>query len=169
MPARITPCLWFDGAAEAAANHYVAIFREAGRPARIGHVSRYGKAGSDIHGREPGSVMTVEFDLDGQPFVGLNGGPQFPFTEAVSFQVRCKTQGEIDHFWTRLGDGGEEGPCGWLKDRYGLSWQVVPEALLDMLSSSDAGRAERVTNAFMQMKKFDIAALEQAAKADMRG
>jgi predicted 3-demethylubiquinone-9 3-methyltransferase (glyoxalase superfamily) len=155
---KITPCLWFDGQAEDAAKHYVSIFDNA----KIGKISRYGEEGHEIHGREPGSVMVVEFELEGQKFVGLNGGPQFTFSEAISFQIDCKDQGEVDYFWERLSEGGEEGPCGWLKDKFGLSWQVVPRALPRMLSEGDAEQSARVTKAFMQMKKFDIAALQRA-------
>jgi len=155
---RITPCLWFDTEAEEAAMFYASIFENL----RIGSVSRYGREGHEIHGREAGSVMTVEFELDGQPFVALNGGPQFRFTEAVSFQIHCDTQDEIDYFWENLADSGEEGPCGWLKDRFGLSWQVVPRVLRQMLSGPDAEATARVTRAFLRMKKFDIAALERA-------
>ena len=155
---KIRPCLWFDGEAEDAANHYVSIFPNS----RIGSVSRYGKAGFEIHGRKEGTAMAVEFELDGHRFMGLNGGPLYKFSEAVSFQVHCDTQAEIDHYWARLGAGGSEGQCGWLKDRFGLSWQVVPSALGRMLTGGDAARAQRVTSAFMQMKKFDLAALERA-------
>jgi predicted 3-demethylubiquinone-9 3-methyltransferase (glyoxalase superfamily) len=155
---KITPCLWFDGQAKDAAKHYVSIFDNA----KIGKISRYGEEGHEIHGREPGSVMVVEFELEGQKFVGLNGGPQFTFSEAISFQIDCKDQGEVDYFWERLSEGGEEGPCGWLKDKFGLSWQVVPRALPRMLSEGDAEQSARVTKAFMQMKKFDIAALQRA-------
>lgn len=155
---KITPCLWFDTEAEEAANAYVAIFRNSS----ILRVSRYAKEGREIHGREAGSVMTVEFEIDGQRFVGLNGGPQFKFNEAISFQVHCETQDEIDHYWAKLSEGGEEGPCGWLKDRYGVSWQVVPTALPDMLMDPDPERTARVTKAFLQMRKFDVAALERA-------
>lgn len=155
---KITPCLWFDTQAEEAAKFYVSIFENA----RIRRIARYPDAGQEIHGREAGSVMTVEFELEGQTFVALNGGPQFTFDEAVSFQVHCETQAEIDHFWDALTAGGQEGPCGWLKDRFGLSWQVVPAALPRMLMDADAAKAQRVTEAFLQMKKFDIAALERA-------
>jgi predicted 3-demethylubiquinone-9 3-methyltransferase (glyoxalase superfamily) len=155
---RITPCLWFDSQAEEAARFYVGIFRNS----RIVRVTRYGEAGREIHGRPPGSVMTVQFELDGQQFTALNGGPLFTFSEAVSLQVSCATQQEVDHFWSRLCDGGEEGPCGWLKDRYGLSWQVVPKVLEEMLTDGDAASTERVTHAYLQMKKFDIAALHRA-------
>ena len=154
----ITPCLWFDSQAEEAANFYTSVFKNS----KTGRISRYGKAGQDVHGRPPGSVMTVEFELDGQPFVALNGGPFFKFTEAVSFQVFCETQQEIDHYWNGLSKGGEEGPCGWLKDKYGLSWQVVPTVLPQMMSDSDAKKSERVMNAFLKMKKFDLAQLNRA-------
>jgi predicted 3-demethylubiquinone-9 3-methyltransferase (glyoxalase superfamily) len=155
---KVTPCLWFDSQAEDAAKAYVAIFENS----RILRTSRYGKEGHQIHGREAGSVMTVEFEIEGQRFVALNGGPHFKLNEAVSFQVHCETQEEIDYFWSRLAEGGEEGPCGWLKDRFGLSWQVVPKVLPDMLMDPDSEKSGRVTNAFLQMKKFDIAALERA-------
>jgi predicted 3-demethylubiquinone-9 3-methyltransferase (glyoxalase superfamily) len=158
---KITPCLWFDGQAEDAAHHYVSIFQNS----RMGSISRFGNEGQDIHGREAGSVMTVEFELDGQAFVALNGGPHFKFDEAISFQIYCDTQEEIDHFWSRLGEGGEEGPCGWLKDKFGLSWQVVPTALLDMLMDQDRKKADRAMKAMLQMKKLDIAALKQAHAA----
>jgi predicted 3-demethylubiquinone-9 3-methyltransferase (glyoxalase superfamily) len=155
---KITPCLWFDTQAEDAANAYVGIFRNS----RIVRLSRYGKEGHEIHGREAGSVMTVEFEIEGQKFVGLNGGPHFKFNEAVSFQVHCETQEEIDYYWSKLTEGGEEGPCGWLKDRYGVSWQVVPKVLPAMLMDPDPEKAGRVTKAFLQMRKFDIQALERA-------
>jgi predicted 3-demethylubiquinone-9 3-methyltransferase (glyoxalase superfamily) len=155
---KVTPCLWFDTEAEEAANAYVAIFGNS----RILRISRYGKEGHEIHGREAGSVMTVELEIEGQRFVGLNGGPHFKFNEAVSFQVHCETQGEIDHYWAKLTEGGEEGPCGWLKDRYGVSWQVVPTVLPDMLMAPDPEKTARVTKAFLQMRKFDVAALERA-------
>lgn len=154
----ITPCLWFDTRAEEAANHYVSVFKDS----KIGKVSRYGKEGREIHGKPAGSVMAVEFELGGQPFVALNGGPHFKFNEAVSFQVHCDSQDEIDYFWERLGEGGKESRCGWLKDKFGLSWQVVPAALAKMLIDADAAKSQRVTKAFLQMKKFDIAALERA-------
>lgn len=155
---RIAPCLWFDSQAEDAARFYVSIFPNS----KIGRIIHYCNEGQEIHGRPAGSVMTVEFELDGQRFTGLNGGPLFRFTEAVSFQIQCETQGEIDRYWEMLGEGGEEGPCGWLKDRFGLSWQVVPAILPHMLSSGDAKAAGRVTKAFLQMKKFDIAVLRRA-------
>ena len=155
---KITPCLWFDTQAEDAANLYVSIFPNS----KIGRISRYSKAGNEIHHKPAGSVMVVEFEIDGLKFVALNGGPNFKFNEAVSFQVACETQAEVDHFWEKLSEGGQEGPCGWLKDRYGLSWQVVPTALPNMLMDADVEKTERVTNAFLQMKKFDIAALQGA-------
>jgi len=155
---KIAPCLWFDGQAEDAANFYVSVFKNS----KIETINRYGEEGFEIHGRAPGSVMVVAFVLDGQPFVALNGGPQFTFDEAVSFQIYCEDQKEVDYFWQKLSQGGEEGPCGWLKDRFGLSWQVVPTRLLDMLTAGEAEKADRVTKAFLQMKKFDIAALERA-------
>jgi predicted 3-demethylubiquinone-9 3-methyltransferase (glyoxalase superfamily) len=154
---KITPCLWFDTQAEAAAKHYVSIFPNS----RIEYMSRYGKAGHEIHGRAEGSVMTVAFDLDGQPFVGLNGGPHFKFDEAVSFQVFCESQDEIDYYWSKLSADGQEGPCGWLKDKFGLSWQVVPSELIGMLSEPASEKTERVTSAFLQMKKFNIEALKR--------
>jgi len=159
---RITPCLWFDTQAEDAANTYVAIFRNS----RIVRMSRYGKEGHDVHGRAAGSVMTVEFEIEGQRFVALNGGPHFKFNEAVSFQVHCQTQEEIDAYWGKLTEGGEEGPCGWLKDRFGLSWQIVPKVLPKMLMDSDPEKAGHVTKAFLQMRKFDIQALERAYKGE---
>jgi predicted 3-demethylubiquinone-9 3-methyltransferase (glyoxalase superfamily) len=153
---KIIPCLWFDTQAEEAVNTYVSIFKNS----RIGRISRYGKEGYEIHGKEAGSVMTVEFEIEGQRFLALNGGPQFEFNEAVSFQVHCETQEEVDYFWGRLTQQGEEGPCGWLKDKYGVSWQIVPSVLLEMLM--DPEKSQRVTKVFLQMKKFDIKELQQA-------
>jgi predicted 3-demethylubiquinone-9 3-methyltransferase (glyoxalase superfamily) len=158
MMSKITPCLWFDTQAEDAAKFYISIFDDSG----IDSISRYGTEGFEIHGRPEGSVMTVAFRLGGQSFTALNGGPHVKFNEAISLQVFCETQDEVDHFWNRLSEGGEEGPCGWLKDKFGLSWQIVPTVLLDMLRDPDTGKSQRVTKAFMQMKKFDIAALERA-------
>jgi predicted 3-demethylubiquinone-9 3-methyltransferase (glyoxalase superfamily) len=155
---KIMPCLWFDTEAEDAAKHYVSIFKNA----RIGKISRFGSEGKEIHGKEPGSVMTVDFELDGMRFVALNGGPQFKFDEAISFQIHCDTQEEVDHFWTRLCEGGSEGPCGWLKDKFGLSWQVVPKALLEMLLDDNKEKAGRVMKSMLQMGKIDIATLRQA-------
>ena len=153
----ITHCLWFDGQAEEAARHYVAIF--AGR---LGRVLRYGQEGHDVHGRPAGSVMTVEFELLGERYVAVNGGPQFRFNEAFSIQVLCDTQAELDRLWERLSEGGEPGHCGWLKDRFGLSWQVTPRRLSEMLADPDPARVQRVTRAFLEMRKFDLAALERA-------
>jgi predicted 3-demethylubiquinone-9 3-methyltransferase (glyoxalase superfamily) len=155
---RITPCLWFDDQAEDAAKFYVSVFKNS----KLGEISRYGKEGFEIHGRKAGTVMTAEWEIEGQKFVGLNGGPQFKFSEAISFQIMCEDQKEIDYFWSKLTAGGQEGPCGWLKDKFGLSWQVVPTALIDMLKDPDAAKSQRVTKAFLQMKKFDIAALKRA-------
>ena len=155
---KIAPCLWFDGQAEEAANFYVSVFKNS----KIGVISYYGEAGREVHGRPAGSVMTVAFELDGQSFVALNGGPHFKFDEAVSFQVYCDTQDEIDYYWDALSEGGQEGPCGWLKDKFGLSWQVVPVALLDMMLDHDAEKSGRVMATFLQMKKFDLAALNHA-------
>lgn len=152
---RITPCLWFDGQAEQAAGFYVSVFPNS----RVTAVSRYGEAGPG----PAGSVMTVAFELDGQAFTGLNGGPMFQFTEAVSLVVNCGTQAEVDHTWDRLLEGGgQPGRCGWLKDRFGLSWQVVPTALPEMLRDADPARSQRVMAALMQMGKLDIARLRQA-------
>jgi predicted 3-demethylubiquinone-9 3-methyltransferase (glyoxalase superfamily) len=163
MPARvqrITPCLWFDDQAEEAAQFYCSIFPNS----RVGKISRYGKEGREIHGRQEGSVMTVEFELDGQKFTGLNGGPLFRFTEAISFQVHCETQGEVDRYWERLldGDGAEPQPCGWLKDRYGVSWQVVPQALIELVTDPASEKSQRAMKAMLQMTKIDIAALRRA-------
>jgi predicted 3-demethylubiquinone-9 3-methyltransferase (glyoxalase superfamily) len=155
---KITPCLWFDTEAEEAARFYVSVFPGA----KLGSISRFAKGGQEVHGKAAGSVMTAEFEIEGQKFVCLNGGPQFKFTEAVSFQIHCKDQDEVDYYWSRLTEGGKDVACGWLKDKFGLSWQVVPAQLLDFLSSGDAIRSERVTRAFMKMKKFDIKKLRQA-------
>jgi predicted 3-demethylubiquinone-9 3-methyltransferase (glyoxalase superfamily) len=155
---KILPCLWFDGHAEEAARFYVSVFKDA----KLGEITRYGKEGYEIHGREAGSVMTVTFELEGQKLVVLNGGPHFRFNEAVSFQIHCDTQDEIDYFWSRLTEGGSEGLCGWLKDKFGLSWQIVPKVLIAMLTDPDTAKSQRVTTAFLQMTKFDIAALERA-------
>ena len=158
VKSRITACLWFDTQAEDAAKFYVSIFKNS----KLGKISRYGKAGQEVHKKPPGSVMVAEFEVDGQKFTALNGGPQFKFSEAISFQVSCDTQEEIDHFWDKLTEGGQPGPCGWLKDKYGLSWQIIPSALGEMMSGPDPEKSQRVMTAFMQMKKFDIAKLRQA-------
>ncbi|HET7729642.1 MAG TPA: VOC family protein [Usitatibacter sp.] len=157
---KIVPCLWFDNQAEEAARFYTSIFPNS----KILRISRYGKAGQQVHGRSPGSVMTVEFELDGQAFTALNGGPIFKFNEAVSLQVMCDTQEELDRYWQKLSAGGDPNAqqCGWLKDKFGLSWQVVPKALPDMVSSPDAAKSEKVFNAMLQMKKLDIAELRRA-------
>ena len=159
---KIAPCLWFDTEAEEAATFYVSIFKNS----KITTVARYPNEGQDIHGKDARSVMTVAFELAGQSFVALNGGPQFTFDEAVSFQVYCESQDEVDYFWSRLTEGGEEGPCGWLKDKFGLSWQVVPFALLEMMLDRDASKPARVMKAFMQMKKFDIETLKRAYEGE---
>jgi len=162
MPAinPVVPCLWFADQAEEAAKYYVGIFKHS----RIKATTRYGTAGQEIHGRPPGSVMTVEFELDGHPFTALNGGPHFKFNEAVSFQVVCKSQQEIDYFWEKLGAGGDPKAqqCGWLKDKFGLSWQVVPEGMEEMFKDERSPGAERVMNAMLEMKKLDMKALERA-------
>jgi predicted 3-demethylubiquinone-9 3-methyltransferase (glyoxalase superfamily) len=157
---RIVPCLWFDSQAEEAARFYAGIFPDG----RIGRISRYGEAGREIHGRPAGSVMTVEFELAGQAFTALNGGPHFTFNEAVSLQVMCDTQEEVDHFWDALGAGGDARAqqCGWLKDRFGLSWQVVPSAMAGMMATGEPAKVERAFMAMLQMKKLDIAALQRA-------
>ncbi len=153
---QIIPSLWFDTEAEAAAEFYLGVF---GDGSRIVSVNRYTEAGP----REAGTVMTVEFELNGQRFIGINGGPEFTFSEAVSFQITCDSQNEIDYYWDRLTDGGEEGPCGWLKDRFGLSWQVVPAGMDEMFADPDKSRAERAMQAMFGMRKIDIAALHAAA------
>lgn len=157
---QLTPCLWFDSQAEEAAEFYTAIFKNS----KIGKITRYGEAMKEIHGRPSGSVMTIEFELNGQKFLGLNGGPVFKFNEAVSFQVICESQEEVDYYWERLGEGGDPAArqCGWLKDKFGLSWQIVPAALGDLLSGGEAARSERVMTALHGMKKLDIAALKRA-------
>jgi predicted 3-demethylubiquinone-9 3-methyltransferase (glyoxalase superfamily) len=153
------PCLWFDTEAEAAARHYTSIFKNS----KFGKIARYGKEGKEIHGKDAGTVMTVEFEIEDQKFLALNGGPHFKFNEAVSFQILCDTQAEVDYFWEKLAQGGNEGPCGWLKDKFGLSWQVVPKALPELLQDKNAERAGRVMQAMLKMRKLDIAALQKAA------
>lgn len=152
---KITPCLWFDDQGEEAATFYTGIFENS----RILHVTHYGSAGP----RPEGMVMTVNFELDGQEFVALNGGPEFTFDEAISFQVNCESQAEIDSFWTRLSEDGEEGPCGWLKDRFGVSWQIVPTIMDEMIRDADTKRAQRAMKAMLGMKKLDVAELQRAA------
>lgn len=156
MKNQITPCLWFDNQAEEAANFYASVFKNA----KIDSISRYGKEGFDIHGQKEGTVMTVSFRINGHPFTALNGGPVFKFSEAISFQVFGQTQDEIDYYWERLAEGGEEGQCGWLKDRFGVSWQIIPSILPELLS--DPARAGSVMKAFLQMKKSDIETLVHA-------
>jgi predicted 3-demethylubiquinone-9 3-methyltransferase (glyoxalase superfamily) len=151
----ITPCLWFDTEGEEAATFYTSVFPNS----RILEVARYGSAGP----RPEGMVMTVSFELDGQKFLALNGGPEFTFSEAISFQVSCRTQDEVDTFWSKLSDGGEEGPCGWVKDRFGLSWQIVPAALPELLSDPDPEKSQRVMAAMLKMRKLEIGELERAA------
>ncbi len=160
---RIVPCLWFDDQAEAAATFYVSVFPNS----RITHVARYGEAGFAQHGRPAGSVMTVEFELDGQRFTALNGGPHFTFNEAVSMQVTCDNQADADHYWDRLTAGGDPKAqqCGWLKDRFGLSWQIVPTSVTRMLSDPDTVKSQRAFAAVMAMKRIDIAAVERAFNA----
>ena len=161
MPSqRIAPCLWFDHQAEEAANYYVGIFPNS----RVTAVTRYPSAGQEVHHQTAGSVMVVAFELDGQSFTALNGGPLFTFNEAVSLQVNCKTQDEIDYYWDKLGAGGDPKAqqCGWLKDRYGLSWQVAPQGMETMLKDAQSAGANRAMSAMMQMKKIDMGALERA-------
>ena len=158
-PGKVTPCLWFDTQAEEAANFYVSIFPNS----QIVRIERYPEAGTEVHGKQAGSVMVAVFSLDGLEFTALNGGPQFTFDEAISFQVPCANQKEVDYFWSKLtADGGEEGPCGWLKDKFGLSWQVSPTRLHEMLSDPDPARRNRVMTQMLQMKKLDLAPLERA-------
>jgi predicted 3-demethylubiquinone-9 3-methyltransferase (glyoxalase superfamily) len=154
---RITPFLWFDGQAEEAANFYVSIFPNS----KVGSTSRYGEAGPG----PKGSVMTIAFDLDGLSFTALNGGPMFKFTEAISLVVHCETQAEVDHYWDNLSAGGQQVQCGWLKDKYGLSWQIVPNALMELVQDKDPAKSQRVMAAMMQMKKIDIAGLKAASAA----
>jgi predicted 3-demethylubiquinone-9 3-methyltransferase (glyoxalase superfamily) len=155
----IAPCPWYDTEAEAAANHYVSIFKDS----RIVQIGRYGEEGRDIHGKEPGSAMIVEFEIQGQRFSALNGGPQFRFSEAISFQVHCETQAEVDYFWSKLSEGGSEGRCGWLTDKFGLSWQVVPTIIPELLRDEKSDKAQKVMKAVFQMGKLDIATLKRAA------
>ena len=154
----ITPFLWFDNQAEEAANLYVSLFPKS----KIHGVTCHGEAGPG----EPGSVMTVDFELDGRPFVALNGGPQFQFTEAISFLINCESQDEVDELWEKLSDGGEKGPCGWLKDRYGVSWQVVPTLLEEYIRDPDPEKSQRVMQAMMQMGKIEIEPLKRAYEGE---
>jgi len=158
---KIIPFLWFDDQAEAAARFYTSIFKNS----KLGRVSRYGEAGQEAHHRPPGSVMVVEFELEGQRFAALNGGPVFKFTEAISFEISCDTQEEVDYYWDKLTAGGDPKAqqCGWLKDKFGLSWQVVPAALGELMSDPDRAKAGRTMQAMLKMKKLDLAELERAA------
>lgn len=157
---RITPCLWFDQQAEEAATFYTGVFKNS----KITQISRYGDAGQEVHGQAPGSVMLVAFELDGHSFTALNGGPVFKFNEAISFQVSCDSQQEIDDYWNQLSAGGppEAQQCGWLKDRYGVSWQIVPRAMGELMTSTDPAKSDRVMSAMLKMKKIDLAALQRA-------
>ncbi len=155
---KITPCLWFDSQAEEAAKFYVSIFKKS----KIRNMTRYGEAGAEVSGRPKGSVMTITFEIEGQEFVALNGGPHFTFSEAISLMVKCATQKEIDEMWEKLSHGGEEGQCGWLKDKYGLSWQIVSPEWDEMLRDKDVEKSERVMKAVLQMTKPDIKTLKQA-------
>ena len=161
---RITPCLWFDSQAEEAAAFYVSVFKNS----KVTSVARYTKAGQETHKQRPGSVMTVEFELDGQKFTALNGGPVFKFNEAVSLQVNCSNQEEVDYYWDRLSKGGDlkAQQCGWLKDRYGLSWQVLPAILPELLKDHESQKAQRAMEALLRMKKIDIRELERAVAGD---
>ena len=156
----ITPCLWFDSQAEEAARFYTSVFKNS----RVGSISHYGDSGSKAAGRPRGSVMMVEFEIAGQKFLGLNGGPHFKFTEAISLMITCENQQEIDEYWARLSEGGSEGQCGWLKDKYGLSWQVVPTEMSEMIRENDPEKMERVMAAVLTMKKLDLEALKRAAE-----
>ena len=157
---KITPFLWFSDNAEEAVRVYVSIFKNS----KIGKIARYDEAGEKIAGRPAGSVMTVEFQLEGEDFVAFNGGPMFKFTEAISFVVNCETQEEVDYYWKKLSAGGKEVQCGWLKDKFGLSWQIVPTILPELLSDKDAAKSQRVMQAMLEMVKLDIKKLKQAAK-----
>ncbi len=160
MKTKISPCLWFDHQAEDAARFYTGIFKDS----KITAISRYPEVGQEIHGKPPGSVLTVAFELNGQSFTALNGGPVFKFNEAVSFQIECETQEEVDYYWERLSEGGapQAQQCGWLADKFGLSWQVVPKVLPEMLTDPDTAKSHRAFQAMLQMKKLDIAGLQRA-------
>jgi predicted 3-demethylubiquinone-9 3-methyltransferase (glyoxalase superfamily) len=157
---KITPFLWFDNQAEQAANFYVSVFKNS----NMGQVTRYGKEGYEIHGMDEGSVMTVDFDIENQKFIALNGGPVFKFNEAISFQVLCDSQKELDYYWEKLSEGGDKNAqqCGWLKDKYGVSWQIVPRVLYNLIQDEDQLKSQRVMKAMLQMKKLDIQTLIQA-------
>jgi len=159
---KITPCLWFDSNAEEAVEFYTSIFNKS----KIGRISRYTEEGYEIHGKPAGTVLTIEFELNGQTFTALNGGPVFKFNEAISFQVHCKSQKEVDYYWEKLSTGGDAKAqqCGWLKDKYGVSWQIVPTVLAEMLQDKDPEKSNRVMKALLQMKKLDIKRLKQAYK-----
>jgi predicted 3-demethylubiquinone-9 3-methyltransferase (glyoxalase superfamily) len=161
---KITPCLWFDNQAEEAVNFYASIFKNS----KIGNITRYGEEGYEIHKMPAGTVMTVEFQIEGQDFLALNGGPVFKFNEAISFQVHCKTQEEVDQYWEKLTKGGDKNAqqCGWLKDKYGVSWQIVPTVLPQMLQDKDPEKSQRVMKALLQMHKLDIKRLEQAYRGN---
>ena len=159
---KITPCLWFDDQAEKAVKFYASIFKNS----KIKSITRYSEDAAKVSGRPKGSVLTVAFQLAGQEFLALNGGPIFKFTEAVSFIVNCETQAEVDRLWEKLSEGGEKGQCGWLKDKYGLSWQIVPTILSKMLQDKDARKSKRVMSALLQMKKLDIKRLQQAFRKE---
>lgn len=157
---KITPCLWFDSQAEEAAHFYTSIFKNS----RIGRISRYGKEGYEIHGKPAGTVMTVEFEIDGQRFTALNGGPVFTFNEAISFQINCETQEEVDYYWGKLSEGGDEKAqqCGWFKDQYGISWQIIPKLLSELVGDPGSVQSQRAMKAMLQMKKIDIEAVKRA-------
>ncbi len=155
---KLTPCLWFDHQAQEAARFYTAIFRNS----KINRIARYGPSAAEASGRPAGSVMTVSFELDGQPFLALNGGPLFTFTPAISFIADCRDQKELDDLWEKLSEGGEQGPCGWLRDKYGISWQIVPKVLAQLVADEDPARAERVMKALLKMHKLDIDTLMEA-------
>jgi predicted 3-demethylubiquinone-9 3-methyltransferase (glyoxalase superfamily) len=159
VSSKIAPCLWFDSQAEQAAAFYTSVFPNS----RIVNTTHYTEAGREIHGRSPGSVMTVAFELAGQSFTALNGGPLFKFNEAISLQINCESQDEVDYYWEKLTAGGAEQPCGWLIDQFGVSWQVVPSVIDELFSDADVARVSRAMNAMLPMKKLDIAALQRAA------
>lgn len=163
---KITPCLWFDSNAEEASRFYTSIFKNS----KITNISRYGEAGYEVHHMPAGTVLTVEFELDGQTFTALNGGPVFKFNEAISFQVGCDSQEEVDYYWGKLSEGGDKKAqqCGWLKDKYGISWQIVPKVLVELLQSKDAEKSGRVMEAMLKMTKIDIGRLQQAYEGEQR-